>query len=186
MTNPVFFNAIDEDLYNNGERDLLQWMNTPPQISDRLPLGSRSSRMWEVIAIESYAGDVGELTIAHVHPVGVAVPDRAEWYASRLKVRKPLASTTLHVKPDGSLHQTSSNFTGALPIVRRLLTAFNVAAHTTGHQPWGIESFDSYKPVNPDATFMAVYLSHVVPVNLAEVEGAVILEPVEEMAVAQC
>jgi hypothetical protein len=187
MTNPVFFDAIDEALHTNGESDRLHWMTTPPQVGDRLPLGSRAGRMWEVIELCTYAGDVGELTIAHVHPVGVAVPDRAEWYATRLKIRKPLASMTLHIKPDGSLHQTGCNFTGALPIVRRLLTAFDVASHKTGSQPWGIESFDTYSPVNPEATYMAVYLTHVVPVDLSEVPGAIGLEPEKtpEMAVAQ-
>jgi hypothetical protein len=185
MTNPVFFDAIDEALYTNGESDRLHWMTTPPRVGDRLPLGSRAGRMWEVIELCTYAGDVGELTIAHVHPVGVAVPDRAEWYATRLKARKPLASMTLHVKPDGSLHQTGCNFTGALPIVHRLLTAFDVTNHKTGSQPWGIESFDTYSPVNPEATYMAVYLTHVVAVDLTEVEGAIVLESEKVLATAQ-
>jgi hypothetical protein len=138
--------------------------------------------MWQVVALESYTGDVGDLTIVHVHPVGVEVPDRAEWFATRLKARKPLASTTLYVKPDGSLHQTSSNFTGALPIVRRLLTAFDVVNHKTGSQPWGIESYDTYTPTNPEATFMAIYVARVVAVDLAEVPGAIVLEPEKELA----
>ena len=173
--NPVFFSAIDHGLQTTKERDQLHWLSSKPQAGDRVPMGG--DRLWDVVALETYTGDVGDLTIVHAHPVGVVIPDRAEWYVTRLKARKPLASTTLYVKPDGALHQTSSNFTGKLPEVRKLLTAFDVVSHRTGSQPWGIESYDTYSPASPDATFKAVYLAHVVSVDLSEVPGAIVLEP---------
>jgi hypothetical protein len=175
MLTPIFFTAIDDALQIGKERDQLHWTSSQPQVGDRVPMGG--DRLWEVIAIDSYSGDAGDLRVAHVHPMNVTVPAREGWYCVKCFAKRPLTAPTLHVKPDGSLHQTGCNFTGALPIVHRLLTAFDVASHKTGSQPWGIESFDTYSPVNLEATFMAVYLAHVVPVDLSEVEGAIALEP---------
>jgi hypothetical protein len=171
MLTPIYFDAIDDGLQSSQERDRLHWVATPPQVGDRLPMGD--DRHWEVIAVDRYTGEAGEFCLAHVHPVGVEVPAREEWYCSTSFVKRPLSVLHLHVRPDGGVQHWSKNFTGALPIVRRLLTAFDVANHKTGSQPWGIESFDTYSPVNPEATFMAVYLAHVVPVDLAEVPGAI-------------
>jgi hypothetical protein len=173
MPNPVFFAPIKEGDCLNDERRLLQWMATPPQVGDLLPLGFRTNRSWEVIAICSYIGDAGGLTIAHVNPVEIAVPDRAGWFATRLKISKPGASMRLHIKPDKSLHQIGCNFDGTLPAIGHLLTSFDVASHKTGHQPWGIDSFDTYVPVTPECTFAAIYLTHLEQVNLAEVPGAI-------------
>jgi hypothetical protein len=80
------------------------------------------------------------------------------------------------------LHQTSSNFTGKLPEVRKLLTAFDVVNHKTGSQPWGVEGYDTYTPLDDAATFHRVFIAHVVAVDLAEVEGAIVLEPEKELA----
>jgi hypothetical protein len=175
MLTPIYFDAIDHGMQTTTERDQLHWAGNPPCVGDRVPMGG--DRLWQVVAVDRYAGDAGDLYLAHVHPVGVAVPDRETWYEVRCLAKRPLTNTTLHARPDGSLHQTGTNFTGKLPEVRRLLTAFDVVNHRTGSQPWGIESYDSYSPVSPECTFMAVYLAHVVSVDLAEVPGAIVLEP---------
>jgi hypothetical protein len=171
MLTPIYFDAIDHGLQTTKESDQLHWTGNPPGIGDRVPMGG--DRLWQVVAVDRYAGDVGDLYVAYVYPLGAEVPPRETWYEVKCLAKRPLTSTTLHVKPDGALHQTSSNFTGALPIVRRLLTAFDVVNHRTGSQPWGVESYDTYSPTNPEATFKAVYLTYVVPVDLSEVEGAI-------------
>jgi hypothetical protein len=183
MLIPTYFDAIDDGLQTSKECDQLHWVSNPPKVGDRLPMGS--DRPWEVIAVDRYAGEAGELCLAHVHPVGVEVPAREEWYCSRSFVKRPLSAFTLHIRPDGGVQHWARDFRGEAPIVRRLLTAFDVVNHKTGHQPWGIESFDTYKPVGDDAAFAAVYLAHVVPVDLAEVEGAIVLESEKVLATAQ-
>jgi hypothetical protein len=185
MLTPIYFDAIDHGLQTTKESDQLHWASSQPQIGDRLPMGG--DRLWQVVTVDRYAGDAGDLYIAYVHPVGAEVAPREAWYEVKCLAKRPLTNTTLHVKPDGSLHQTGCNFTGALPIVHRLLTSFDVTNHKTGSQPWGIESYDSYKPVSDEATFMAVYVTHLAAVDLSEVPGAIDLESEKtpEMAVAQ-
>lgn len=171
MLTPIYYSIADGDTRDVGESDRLNWAATPPQLGDRLSLGNK--RLWEVIELQTYQGDAGQVVIAHVSLVGTEPIPRAEWFDTRMKAREPVTALRLYVMPDGGLHESSRNFLGEEPPVGFFLNQFDIATRKTSPSKWWVTGFDSFTSNDLSASFDRVYVARVeVFEELTEVSGA--------------
>ena len=142
MTTLTFFTAIDDSLYSQAERSQVQWLTAEPAVGDRIHMGD--IRLWAIAAIDRYSGESGTIRVAHVHPVGLGIPERQQWHGVRSFSKRPETSLSLYIRPDGGLQQWRTSFIGEVPRIGYLLPHYDIEAHAVTSQPWGVNAIETY------------------------------------------
>ncbi|MBP0021422.1 MAG: hypothetical protein J7647_28190 [Cyanobacteria bacterium SBLK] len=143
MSHLVFFDTLSDRDYKAGEARKIEYWANPPEVGDRVSLGSE--RLWSIVGVDRYESPENTREAIYlVHCAIGEVEKRANWFRVRAyRDRQPNLQLFLG---EGLLLQVRRNLTGDRPAIGSLLPQYHPQEKTVTSQPWGIAAIDSYIP----------------------------------------
>ncbi|MGK7926918.1 MAG: hypothetical protein AB4290_17030 [Spirulina sp.] len=139
----VFFDALNDRDYKTGEARKIEYLANPPEVGDRISLGSQ--RLWSIVGVDRYkSAENSREAIYLVHCAIDELEERSNWFRVRAyRDRQPNLQLFLG---EALLLQVRRNLTGDRPAIGSLLPQYHPQEKTVTSQPWEIAAINSYIP----------------------------------------